>query len=168
MIDFEKLEPEPISHWQFRGSFEFEVPLGAFGFVYKISMIDPIPGQPSIYIGRKYLSRSKTSSKRVTLKTGAKVTKKKKSRVESDWRVYTGSCQELNAVMDKLGKEAFKFEIICFCPTKGTVNFAEEFVQMQAKVMINDDYFNNAVGSGSFRGVKFSDEFKTILKEIQI
>jgi hypothetical protein len=168
MINFENLKEPETGHWIYKGKSDFEVPLGAFGFVYQIEKIDPLPNEKSKYIGRKYLSKAKTTSKRITNKSGVKVTKKKKSRVESDWQMYTGSCLPLNEQIQKLGKDKFKFEILCFCFTKGQVNFAEEFAQMRAGVIFDDSYFNEAIGSGSFRGVKFTSEFKIVLKEIKI
>lgn len=152
-----------MNHWTYKGSSEFEVPIGAFGFVYLITGPDGMK-----YIGRKYLSRSKTSSKRVTLKSGTKVTKKKKSRVESDWVSYTGSCKPLNESIAKLGKENFKFEILCFCETKGQTNLAEEFCQMRAGVLIDDTYYNDSVGARGFIGVKITDSFKETLREINL
>lgn len=152
-----------MNHWTYKGSSEFEVPIGAFGFVYLISGPDGMK-----YIGRKYLSRAKTSSKRVLLKSGKKVTKKKKSRVESDWMTYTGSCKPLNDKIRELGKENFKFEILCFCETKGQTNLAEEFCQMRAGVLIDDTYYNDSVGARGFIGVKITDSFKETLREINL
>lgn len=163
-----------MNHWTYKGSSEFEVPIGAFGFVYKIECIlsqyelDKLNITKTKYIGRKYLTKSKVSSKRVTLKSGAKVTKKKKSRVESDWMTYTGSCKPLNESISKLGKENFKFEILCFCETKGQTNLAEEFCQMRAGVLIDDSYYNDSVGARGFIGVKLTESFKTTLREINL
>ena len=168
MIDFNNLSKNPVSHWQYRGTHDFEVPIGAFGFIYSIEQIDPTPGTKYKYIGRKYLTASKTTTKKVLLKSGVKKTQKKKSRVESGWRDYTGSCIPLNAQIEKLGKEAFKFEILEFSKTKGQCNFLEVFFQMRANVLGDDSYFNDAVGSGMFRGVKFDNDFKKLLSEIKI
>lgn len=168
MIDFENLKESDSEHWTYKGQSDFQVPLGAFGFVYKISKIDPLPNEKAFYIGRKYLSASKTSSKRILNKSGVKVTKKKKSRVESDWRLYTGSCIPLNDQIAKLGKESFIFEILAFAFTKGQCNFLEVAAQIKSDVMIDDSYFNEAIGSGQFRGIKFSSEFCQILKEMKI
>lgn len=152
------------SHWIYRNEPLNEVPSNAFGFVYLItSKIDN-----KKYVGRKYLTKAKTTSKRVSLKSGIKVTKKKKSRVESDWRVYTGSCKPLNESIERLGKENFTFEILCFCETKGQTNFAECWIQMKLNVIIDETFYNDAIGSGQFRGVKFSQSFKNILREIKI
>ena len=156
-----------MNNWIYRGKTDFEVPIGSFGFVYLIEEIEP--SQPKFrYIGRKYLTRAKTSSKRVSLKSGVKVTKKKKSRIESDWRDYTGSCKPLNQVIEKLGKEKFRFTILAFAQTKGQTNFLEVFFQMRANALGDDSYFNDAIGSGQFRGVRIDDEFKKTLKEIKI
>lgn len=153
-----------ISHWTYKNRNEFEVPDGAFGFVYQITNLE----NGMKYIGRKYLSKAKTTSKRVSLKNGTKVTKKKKSRVESDWKGYMGSCKPLLESIKKLGKDKFQFEILAFGNTKGQVNFLEEFCQMRAGVMFRDDYYNDSIGARGFIGVKFTDEFKEILKEIEL
>ena len=154
------------SHWQYKNSFDFEVPLGSYGFVYSIELSNPELNQKFKYIGRKYLTAAKTTSKRVLLKSGTKVTKKKKSRVESDWRDYSGSCKPLNEIIERLGRENFKFEILMFCQTKGQTNFAECLFQMRANVLGDDSYFNDAIGSGQFRGVKFDQAFKNQLREL--
>lgn len=152
-----------MNHWKYKGNSEFEVPEGAFGFVYLISGPD---GRK--YIGRKYLSRAKTSTKRVLLKSGIKVTKKKKSRVESDWMTYAGSCKPLLESISQLGKENFQFVILGFGFTRGQVNFMEIVCQIKVDVMIDPNYYNDAVGSGQFRAIKFSDQFKEVLKEIEL
>lgn len=163
-----------MSHWTYNNSAEFEVPLGSFGFVYRIECILPLEEQRNLgitknkYIGRKYLTAAKTTSKRVTLKTGEKVTKKKKTRVESDWTQYMGSCKPLLEDIAKYGKSAFTFEICSFAKTKGQVNFLECFFQMRANVLGDDSYYNDAIGSGQFRGVKFDGEFKDLLRGINI
>lgn len=168
MIDFENLKENETGHWTYKGSNQFEVPVGAFGFVYLIEKIDALPNEKSKYIGRKYLSKAKTTSKRVLLKSGAKVTKKKKSRVESDWRLYMGSCFPLLDEIERLGKDKFRFKILAFAFTKGQCNFLEVAAQFQAGVLTDDSYFNEAIGSGQFRGIKFSSEFRQILKEMEI
>lgn len=145
-----------------------DLPEGAFGFVYLIEKINPSSGEKSKYIGRKYLTRSKTTSKRVSLKNGTKTTKKKKSRVESDWAAYMGSCKPLLEEIQRLGAEKFKFTILAVGYTKGQVNFLEEYCQMRSGVMVDDSFYNDSIGARGFIGVKFTDEFKSILREISI
>lgn len=153
-----------MSHWTYQGNQEFEIPENAFGFVYRITDLET--GKK--YIGRKYLTASKTTSKRVLKKDGTKVTKKKKSRVESDWQRYTGSCKPLNEQIQNRGKENFSFEILAFGFTKGQVNFLEEFCQMRSGAIFDETYYNDSVGARGFIGVKFTDEFKTVLRNIEL
>lgn len=148
-----------MSKWKYKGTEEFEIPEGMFGFVYKIT--SKVDGRK--YIGRKYLTAAKTTSKRVTLKTGVKVTKKKKSRVESNWRDYMGSCKPLLEDIKKNGSDKYEFEILAFASTKGQVNFLECFFQMRANVLGDDSYYNDAIGSGQFRGVRLDEDFKKLL-----
>lgn len=151
--------------WTYKNQTDFEIPKGAFGFVYLISKLNPNPCEQSKYIGRKYLS--KTVSKRKKLKDGTKAKRLTKTRSESDWRGYMGSCKPLLEEISKLGKDKFKFEILGFGNTRGQVNFMECWMQMRYNVIANDNYYNDAIGSGQFRGVKFTDEFKQILKELE-
>ncbi len=150
-----------MSNWKYKGEEEFEIPVGSFGFIYKITGPD---GRK--YIGRKYLTASKTTSKRVTLKSGIKKTQKKKSRVESNWRDYMGSCKPLLEDIKIQGRENYEFEILSFATTKGQVNFLECFFQMRANVLGDDSYYNDAIGSGQFRGVRFDEDFKNMLRNL--
>lgn len=45
MIDFENLKETSSGHWEYKGSDQFDVPLGAFGFVYLIEKINPLPNE---------------------------------------------------------------------------------------------------------------------------
>ena len=163
-----------MTNWQYKNSFDFEPPTTAFGFVYMIECTLPEDERIRLgitktkYLGRKYLSASKTTTKRVLNKSGVKVTKKKKSRVESTWRTYMGSCKPLLEDIKRFGAENYRFEILSFSTTKGQVNFLECFFQMRANVLGDDAYYNDAIGSGQFRGVRFDDDFKNMLKEIQV
>jgi len=148
-----------MSNWTYKGVDDFEIPEGSFGFVYKIT--SKLDGKR--YIGRKYLTSAKTTTKRVTLKSGIKKTQKKKSRAESNWRDYMGSCKPLLEDIKRFGKENFEFEIICFCPTKGQTNLCEIIYQIKCDVLTDDTYYNNSIGSGQFRNVKITSEFKELI-----
>jgi hypothetical protein len=70
----------------------------------------------------------------------------------------------LIADINKFGRENYTFEILAFAATKGQVNFLECFFQMRENVIADENYYNEAIGSGQFRGVKFDDAFKELLK----
>ena len=82
-------------------------PINFFGFVYRITRKDT--GRS--YIGKKQLIY--TNRKKVAGRTNRKHVKK-----ESDWKKYTGSCDELNHEIEHLGKVGFSVEILKFCHTK--------------------------------------------------
>ena len=81
-----------------------------FGFVYLITN----KSNKRQYIGRKYFWAFRTP-----------VGKKRKVKIESDWKKYYGSCPELKEDVKKYGKENFSREILSLHKTKGTCNYEE-------------------------------------------
>jgi hypothetical protein len=75
-----------------------------YGFVYVITNLT----NGRMYVGRKYF-----------------FSKKRKKLVESDWKKYYGSSEELLGDIELLGKDNFRREIISIHPTKGDVNYSE-------------------------------------------
>lgn len=101
------------------------------GFVYLIENL--VTGKK--YIGKKLLQFSRTKTKTVTLKSGEKKKKKVKSKIESDWRTYWSSSDEVRKDVETLGEENFKREILMFCLTKGTCSYFEAKLQMVNEVL---------------------------------
>lgn len=98
--------------------------LAKSGFVYMITNLS----DNRQYIGRKY-----TKSHR---KVYDPVTKKSRKKfVESDWRIYTGSCKQLNEDISRLGHSKFSFEILSIHTTKAEVNYEEVRLQMEYDVL---------------------------------
>lgn len=147
-----------MTQWTYKNEPVTSPPVDAFGFVYLITSL--IDGRK--YIGRKYLTKS--AKKSVKLKNGTR--KVRKTRAESDWAKYTGSCKPLLEDIAKSGRENYTFEILAWGFTKGQVNTLEVWTQIKYGVMIDPLFYNDAIGSGQFRGVKWTDEFKNILKNI--
>lgn len=147
-----------ISHWTHNEISIDEPPVGAFGFIYLIE------GCGRKYIGRKYLT--KAASRSIKQKNG--IRKQRKTRIESDWRTYMGSCKPLLEDIQKTGKDNYTFRILAWGYTKGQVNALEVFAQIKAGVMVDPSFYNDAVGSGQFRGVKFTTEFKEIIRGLSV
>lgn len=118
-----------------------EAPEGAVGFVYCITNL--LSGRK--YIGKKLFSFSKTTYKTVKLKNGTKKKKKIRSKIDSDWVTYYGSSVELNADIEKLGKENFKREILHFCKSKSECSYLEAKEQFLRNVLESNDYYNNQI-----------------------
>lgn len=101
-----------------------------YGFIYEIT--NNVTGKK--YIGRKYFTHSKTKQVKG---------KKKRTRVESDWRDYWGSNKELLADIDKYGKENFTRKILKLCETRGNTNYWEAKFQFDNNVLLDDNYYND-------------------------
>jgi hypothetical protein len=112
-----------------------DLPDDVVGFVYQIT--NTINGR--MYIGKK-LARFKRS--RPPLK-GRK--NKRRYKVDSDWRDYYGSSDELNADILKIGKEKFKREILFYCYSKAELSYVEAREQFARKVLESDRYYNGHI-----------------------
>lgn len=112
-----------------------ELPEGVVGFVYQIT--NTTNGR--MYIGKK-LARFKRS--RPPLK-GRK--NKRRFSVDSDWRDYYGSSDELTLDILKLGKEKFTREILFYCRSKAQLSYVEAREQFARKVLESNDYYNGHI-----------------------
>jgi hypothetical protein len=97
--------------WRFNGEiFESSDIQDNFGFVYRIDCLE----NNRSYLGRKYFWSFRK-------KKGAT----RRSKQESDWKKYYGSCPELKEDVKKFGKDKFKRTIISLHKTPGKTNYEE-------------------------------------------
>jgi hypothetical protein len=106
-----------------------------FGFIYEICNTSN---------GRKYIGKKQCISrfKRKPLKG------KKNKRIdykESDWKSYTSSSNELNADIEKYGKDKFTFKILKACGSKWENAYFEIKEQLERNVLMRDDYYNGII-----------------------
>ena len=113
-----------------------------YGFVY--SIINKTNGRE--YIGRKYFWQFRTPKG-----------KKRKVKSESDWKKYYGSCPELKADIERLGRQNFSRTILSLHKTPGKTNF-EETRQLFAYGVLTESldtggpaYYNSNILSRYFR-----------------
>jgi len=100
----------------------FDDPTDYYGFVYEIT--NNVTGKK--YIGRKYFTVAKTRQVKG---------KKKRSRVDSDWKDYWGSSKYVLADIEKCGQENFTRKIIRLCKTRGECNYWEAKLQFEHNVL---------------------------------
>jgi hypothetical protein len=107
----------------------------------------------SKYIGKKIFHFSKTIQKNL---------KKKKVKVESDWKTYNGSNEDLlNDI--KLNNPELKKEIIEICYSKSSLSYLEAYHQFTLNVLIDPSYYNNWISVRVTR--KHLTKYKIMLDE---
>lgn len=121
-----------MNPWTYDGTIVEEMPEKVMGFVYLLTQIST--GRQ--YIGKKLFLFS--SSKQVK-------GKKKRIKVESDWKTYHSSCEEIVASVKEKGALDWKREILHFAKTKGTLNYLEAREQMDRRVLENPDKYINGI-----------------------
>lgn len=119
-----------MTEWTYQGIPFTEVGSN-YGYVYIITnLIDNRQ-----YIGKKFFWSTKRKQ----------VNKKRKSyKVESDWKEYWSSSEELKNDVLTLGNENFSREIIHLCPNKGTANYLEAKEQFTRSVLENKSLWYNS------------------------
>jgi hypothetical protein len=106
-----------------------------FGFIYEIT---------NDVTNKKYIGKKQCQSriKRKPLKG------KKRNRidyVESDWKSYTSSSNEINEEIKKIGKENFTFKILRTCDSKWALAYFEIKEQIDREVLFKDEYLNGII-----------------------
>jgi len=111
------------------------------GFVYIITNLT----NNRKYIGKKLAKFAKTTVRTVKLKNGNKKKKRIRGKIESDWRDYYGSNDELQADVIKLGLDNFRRDILYFCKTKAECSYIEAREQFSRRVLESDEYYNGQI-----------------------
>lgn len=115
---------------------EFEENLKPYeGFVYLIT---------NLLDNRKYIGKKSFWQRRKDKKTGRRKT------LESDWKSYWSSCDELKKDVIELGQENFKREILHLCKYKKAMSYYEEKLQWQYQVLESDEWYNTNIGGKFF------------------
>lgn len=107
-----------------------EIPEGIIGFVYQIT--NQANGMK--YIGKKNFYFSKTKQVKG---------KKKRIKVESDWREYYGSNKSLVEHVSLFGEDKFVREIVHLCKTKGEMTYYETKHIFAVDAILSDRYYND-------------------------
>jgi len=105
------------------------------GFVYVITDLSN---------NKKYVGKKLFKSKRKLPPLKGK-TRKRTKIVESDWQTYYGSSDEVKALVEERGGEAFHREIIHLCKSKGEMSYLEAKEQFDREVLLSEEYYNGII-----------------------
>ena len=108
-----------------------DIPKDAIGFLYKIT--NTVTNE--WYIGRKLLTSSKTKTVNG---------KKKKIRVENDWREYWSSNDQIK-LQAKENPDQFERKILIFVPTMGAMAYSEEFLLYSTGALFDPKCLNGNI-----------------------
>ena len=106
------------------------------GFVYLITELDT----NMKYIGKKFF----WSSRKLPPLKGK--TRKRVKLVESDWKSYYGSNEEVKLLVENKSPDNYKREILILCKTKGDCSYYEAKLQFENDVLLKGDYYNQFIG----------------------
>ena len=127
--------------WYYENHIIEELPDDCVGFVYLIT--NTISGR--MYIGKKLAKFARTTYRVVKLKNGTKKKKKIRGKIDSDWRTYYGSSDELLKDIAQLGQENFRREILFYCKSKAETSYIEAREQFSRRVLESKDYYNGQI-----------------------
>tara|TARA_Y100001972_G_scaffold2798_1_gene3115 strand:- start:1259 stop:1690 length:432 start_codon:yes stop_codon:yes gene_type:complete len=141
--------------WKYKGR-KYKLPKDAtpndlYGFVYCITN----RATDKKYIGKKFFWKAKTLPITKTRK------RRKKLKVESDWKDYWGSNKHLQEDVKNCGQDMFYREILHLCKTKGECAYMETKEQFDREVLLNENYYNGIIncriGSKSVKNLFTND-----------
>ena len=123
------------SKWLYKGQYIDSPIPDAIGFVYCITNLET---------DKKYVGK-KNFYKVIVRKPLKGQKRKRREQVESDWREYNSSSEHLQKDIELLGLDAFKFEIITPCDSKGNLSYEELKYQVTNDVLFRDDFYNSII-----------------------
>lgn len=106
-----------------------------YGFIYIIT--NTVNGKR--YIGKKQIK----SVKKLKPLKGKK--NKRHREVETDWREYTSSSNDVNEDIKKYGKDKFRFEIVRLCQSKFELAYYEAKLQFLNDVLLEEGFYNGII-----------------------
>lgn len=116
--------------WLLNGEPFDKIPETAIGFVYCITN----KTCNKKYIGKKLFHVSKFVQRNK---------KRKRVKIESNWKEYYGSNETLKSLVQEYGTESFTREILHICYSKSQASYLEAKEQFSRNVILSDEYYND-------------------------
>jgi len=122
-----------LGHWTTNEAFNNNIL--PYGFIYRITNM--VSGK--VYFGKKQIK----SVKKLKPLKGRK--NKRHFDIETDWKTYTSSSNDVNKDIETLGKDKFAFEILKFCDSKFELAYYEAKIQFDHDVLLKEGYYNGII-----------------------
>jgi len=94
--------------------------------------------------GMKYVGKKLFWSSKVLPVTKSRK-RKKRVKIESDWKTYYGSSDKVKSLLLEHGPNAFDREILRLCKSKGECSYYEAKEQFDRDVLLREDYYNGII-----------------------
>lgn len=127
------LKINDLGHW--KTDLLIESQALPYGFIYEIT---------NLINNKKYIGKKQC----ITIKKLKPLKGKKNKRhraVETDWKTYTSSSNQLNEDIKTQGKENFRFKILKWCSSKSELAYWEAKIQFENDVLLKDNYYNGII-----------------------
>ena len=121
--------------WTYQGKKVEELPEDCEAFVYLIT---------NTTNNRKYVGKKLAKFKKTRPPLKGRINKRR-SKVESDWRDYWGSSDQLQEDVNQIGEDKFTREILYYCPSRGVASYLEAREQFERRVLEKDEYYNGII-----------------------
>ena len=122
------------TNWTYNGKVVEELPEDCEAFGYQITnLVNHI-----MYVGKKFFWKPKILPVTKTRK------RRKRTRVQSDWRDYYGSSEQVKTLVE--GGQDFQRTVLRLCRTKGECSYYEAKLQFEYDVLLSDEYYNEFIG----------------------
>jgi len=122
-----------LGHWTTNEAFNNDIL--PYGFIYIIT---------NTLTGKKYIGKKQIKSvKKLKPLKGRK--NKRHFDIETDWKTYTSSSNDVNEDIVKFGKDKFKFEILRFCQSKFELAYFEAKLQFDNDVLLKPGFYNGII-----------------------
>lgn len=122
-----------LGHWQ--TNLVLEESKLPYGFIYIIT---------NKATGKKYIGKKQMKSVKKMAPLKGKKNKRHKE-IETDWKEYTSSSNDVNEDIQKYGKDNFAFEIVRLCDSKFELAYYEAKLQFDNDVLLNDKFYNGII-----------------------
>jgi hypothetical protein len=122
--------------WIYENKLYDEAQKEYMGFVYLIT---------DLTTNRKYIGKKLFWNTR-KLKPLKGKTRRRTQVVESNWKNYYGSNEELQQLVENSHAQRFEREILHLCTKKGIMSYLEAREQFDRNVLLSDEYYNNFIG----------------------